>query len=128
MRQEPAKIFGTLFKELEGNSFKTNSDAQFMLGQMLYSGSGIPMDRDKGLGLLFKSADEGNLVAQNVLGIIYENGDGVAANLRLAKDSYLKSAEQGSVSALYNLGSLHYYDIKNQEEQGLIFLKKRHKI
>lgn len=48
-------------------------------------------------------ADQDNAVAQNNLGVIYDNGEGVLKNSKEAERWNLKLAEQGYASAQYNL-------------------------
>ena len=52
-------------------------------------------------------AEQGNPIAQFVLGSMYENGEGVAQDYLLAVKWYNKAAEQGDVDAQYNLGKMY---------------------
>ena len=54
-----------------------------------------------------KSAEQGNSDAQNFLGIMYQNGQGVEKDYVEASKWYQKAAEQGNGSAQYNLGGLY---------------------
>lgn len=54
-----------------------------------------------------KLAQEGNSVAQNDLGILYAEGEGVEPDDATAVEWFLKSAEQGNSYAACNL-ALHY--------------------
>ncbi len=50
-----------------------------------------------------KAAEQGNATAQNNLGVCYENGDGVAKDMKEAVKWYQKAAEQGNADAQLNL-------------------------
>ena len=52
---------------------------------------------------LVKSAEQGHAGAQNSLAICYDNGEGVAKDLKKAVKWFTKSAEQGDATAQYNL-------------------------
>jgi hypothetical protein len=52
-------------------------------------------------------AEQGNPIAQFVLGSMYENGEGVAQDHLLAAKWYDKAAEQGDVDAQYGLGKMY---------------------
>jgi TPR repeat protein len=56
---------------------------------------------------LRKSAEEGNATAQNRLGLLYSQGQGVSQNRQLAKEWFEKAAEQGDAGAQVNLGTLY---------------------
>jgi len=64
--------------------------------------------RQQTAGELFqKSADQGYGSAQNNLGVVYENGQGVSKDLGRAAELYQKAADQGNASAQKNLGVLY---------------------
>ncbi len=52
-------------------------------------------------------AEEGNAVAQNNLGLMYDNGWGVPQDDKEAARLYRLAAEQGDVDAQYNLGGMY---------------------
>ncbi|MFZ6750692.1 tetratricopeptide repeat protein [Undibacterium sp. Ren11W] len=52
-------------------------------------------------------AEKGNMYAQYNLGVMYENGQGVAKDGKEAAKWYKKSAEQGGSFSQYNLGALY---------------------
>lgn len=56
---------------------------------------------------LHKSAEQGNATAQNRLGLLYNQGQGVPQDRLLAKQWFEKSAEQGDAGAQVNLGTLY---------------------
>jgi TPR repeat protein len=53
-------------------------------------------------------AEQGNVKAQNNLGVCYANGWGINKNLSEAVKWYRKSAEQGCVKAQYNLANCYF--------------------
>ena len=52
-------------------------------------------------------ANQGNANAQNLLGIIYENGRGIPRSYLEAAKWYRKAADQGDANAQYNLGVMY---------------------
>lgn len=52
-------------------------------------------------------AAKGNAVAQNALGFMYANGQGVPQDYKKAMEWYRKAAEQGFASAQSNLGVMY---------------------
>lgn len=52
-------------------------------------------------------AEQGNAIAQFILGSIYENGEGVAQDYIEAMMWYHKAAEQGDTDAQYSLGKMY---------------------
>ena len=53
-------------------------------------------------------AEQGDATAQNVLGIMYYNGEGVPQDYKKALHWYTKAAEQGNVKAQFSLGAKYY--------------------
>lgn len=56
---------------------------------------------------LLASADTGNTAAQNKLGLLYNEGQGVTQDYAQAKHWFQKAAEQGHPGAQVNLGTLY---------------------
>src|SRR5437660_7453980 len=54
-----------------------------------------------------KAADQGDARAQNNLGAMYENGQGVPQNYAEAMKWYRLAADQGDAPAQYNLGVMY---------------------
>lgn len=57
--------------------------------------------------VLRKSAEQGNATAQNRLGLLYNQGQGVPQDRLFAKQWFEKAAEQGNATAQVNLGTLY---------------------
>jgi TPR repeat protein len=53
-----------------------------------------------------KAADQGNATAQNNLGVLYQNGQGVEQSEEMAAKWYQKAADQGYAIAQNNLEML----------------------
>ena len=64
-----------------------------------------------------RSAEQGDLAAQYMLGLIYDGGFGVPQDHAEALKWYRRSAEQGNVAAQYTLGSM--YDGGGRRASGL---------
>lgn len=56
-----------------------------------------------------KSAEDGNVSAQNELGRLYSEGKGVPQDYRQAKQWFEKAAKQGFAAAQVNLGTLYLH-------------------
>src|SRR5437660_325317 len=61
-------------------------------------------DYSRALELWRPLAEEGNAEAQRGLGILYDNGLGIARDPQQAVDSFRKAAAQGDAEAEYRLG------------------------
>lgn len=59
------------FSRLYPLAIKGNSDAQYAVGYILYYGKAGVQDRDQGVAWIRKAALQGNVLAQQALGIIY---------------------------------------------------------
>ena len=55
-----------------------------------------------------KAAHQGDAGAQNSLGTMYKNGQGMAQNYQQALMWFQKAANQGSAAAQFNLGAMYY--------------------
>jgi len=66
-----------------------------------------------------KAAAQNNSDAQNSLGIIYYDGDGIAKDYAKAMEWYRKAADQGNMYGEFNIGLLYefgYGVTKNLDE------------
>lgn len=63
------------------------------------------------LAMLRPLAEQGDPRSQYSMGVLYENGFGVAKDLPQAAAWYLKAAEQGNSDAQYNLGAMYEHGI-----------------
>lgn len=72
-------------------------------GMAYYRSGGYP----KALDLFRPAAEQGYPGAQNVIGVMYANGEGVTQSYTEALKWYRKAAEQGIAGAQCNLGNLY---------------------
>ncbi len=56
-------------------------------------------------------AEQGDPRSQYAMGVLYENGSGVAKDPQQAAAWYLKAAEQGNSDAQYNLGAMNEHGV-----------------
>ena len=56
-----------------------------------------------------RAAEQGDAVAQNELGRMYDRGTGVEKDYKKAKELYEKAAEQGLADAQFNLGKIYAF-------------------
>jgi len=64
---------------------------------------------DASLPLVQKAATAGDIDAMNNLGVLYQNGKGVAQNYDKAREWFQKAADAGNADAMNNSGELYYY-------------------
>ena len=85
-----------------------NIEAQFRLAKLVNKGApGLVADKPTALKLLQSAAKLGHSGAQNLLGQMLQNGDGVAKDEVLAASWYQKSADLNNAVAQNNLGVLY---------------------
>lgn len=99
-------------KGIEYLEYATNNGddrAAFELGEAYFSGEKLPKDRSRALVYFRQSAFRDNIQAISRLGDFYHYGyGGVEKNYNLAFEYYTKSAEQGYVLAIHQLGIMYY--------------------
>ena len=83
-----------------------DADAQFNLGNMYYSGEGVPESDAEAVKWYRKAADQGMAAAQNNLGIMYANGKGVPENNALAYVWLSMAKTQGHAQAATKIDKL----------------------
>ncbi|MEE8288690.1 MAG: tetratricopeptide repeat protein, partial [Nitrosomonadaceae bacterium] len=86
------------------------SDAKLLDAKRAY----FTGDFERAEKLVRHMAEQGNGSAQNILGVMYFNGQGVAQDFQEAARLYLLSATQGNAIAQNNLGLLY------EDGQGVI--------
>jgi uncharacterized protein len=85
-----------------------NLEAQFRLARLVNKGApGLNADKATSLKLLQSAASSGHAASQNMLGLMLQNGDGVAKDEKAAASWYRKSADQKFATAETNLGVLY---------------------
>ncbi len=78
--------------------------ADFDKGVRAYKGN----DYATALAELRPLAEQGHIAAQNMLGVMYDRGDGVQPNYVEGARWYRLAAEQGLAEAQYNLGLMYH--------------------
>ncbi|MBA4369601.1 MAG: sel1 repeat family protein, partial [Desulfobacterium sp.] len=73
---------------------------------LFFHGNALSMDK-KQIGQLKTAAMQGEPTAQNELGLIYFNGDGIPVNYLKAMKWFKKAAEQNDAKAQNNLGVMY---------------------
>ena len=87
-------------KTLEDSAAAGDADAQCGLGRQYEFGLGVPENSKQAALWLQKSADQGNILAEVELGVVFDKSQDYAQALIW----YRKAAEQGNARAAYNLG------------------------
>jgi TPR repeat protein len=101
--------------ELKALLNKANSgdaDAQCGLGRQYEFALGVPQDLRQSLFWLKKSADQGSVVAEVELGVVFDKMQDYAQALIW----YRKAAEKGNARAEYNLGVAYHYGESVQKD------------
>lgn len=83
------------------------TEAQFILGSMYDTGTGVPQDYPEALKWFRMAAEQGNVKAQSKLGAMYDIGLEVPQDRLEAMKWWRLAADQGDVFAQYNLGAIH---------------------
>ena len=81
-----------------------------MCGRRIFkyeNGQGTQKNALKAVQWLEKAAEQGDVVAQNKLGVIYDNGEGVPKNHIQAFKWFKKAAEQGNREAQNKIGKMY---------------------
>src|SRR5271157_3302149 len=87
-------------KALQERAATGDADAQCGLGKQYEFALGVPQDNKQAALWLRKSADQGNIIAQDELGVVFDKMQDYAQALIW----YRKAAEQGHARAEYNIG------------------------
>ena len=104
-----AKDYQSALREFLPLANGDDAKAQYALGDMYYSGEGVPKNYSQAADWYRKAAAQGDAKAQLNLGSMYDSGEGVPQNYSQAADWYRKAAEQGDAKAQLYLG-LKYYN------------------
>ena len=65
-------------------------------------------DYKKAYKLILSLAEQGNVIAQTTLGVMYQEGHEVSKDYKEAIKWHRRSAEQGFAPAQYNLGAIYF--------------------
>lgn len=83
------------------------ADQDYLRGVQIADGHDVPQNYALAAKYYRKAADRGNVAAQYNLAYLYENGLGVARDLKQAAIWYRRAALQGDAEAQNNLGALY---------------------
>lgn len=100
--------------------------AQANLAWMYHTGKGVKKDLAKAREWYTLAAKQNHVIAQNNLGVFYEQGLGdLNKNLQLAVKWYREAAEVGYSYAQYNLGVLYLrgYGVKRDIDKAIFWLE-----
>ena len=86
---------------------KDKAWAQQLMAQHYHLGVGVECQYEVARRLYELSAQKGDVLAMNNLGLLYENGLGVEKSLEHAIDWYKKAAKLGLAMAQFNLGYVY---------------------
>jgi TPR repeat protein len=109
-------------KALQERAASGDADAQCGLGKQYEFALGVPQDYKQAALWLQKSAEQGNIIAQVELGVVFDKMQDYAQALIW----YRKAAEKGNARAEYNLG-LAYQDgesVPKDMEQAIAWYRK----
>lgn len=94
-----------------------NSSTELTIGTMYAKGQGVPQDEDKAVKWFTKSADKGNAIAYQKLGLIFADEASKYYDTEQAIEYLEKSIKEGNDFANYQLGKIYvdpeskFYDI-----------------
>lgn len=98
-----------------------SSEELFLQGYKYYCEAGCPEDLQKAVALLGEASAMGNPAAQDVLGNMYEDGDGVDQDYAVAAELYRQSSEQRYPAGMHDYGVLLLYGCGVHEDQEMGF-------
>ena len=100
----------------------TNKETQFQQAVASYQAG----DYNQAFELFQVLAEQGDAESQFVLGMLYDDGEGVKQNYQQAAEWYQKAANQGHAMAQYNLGILYQFGLGVAEDDKRCYgFKKR---
>jgi uncharacterized protein len=99
------KDYKTALEKLKPLAELGNASALFNLGRMYARGEGVKENNPEAKKLYRKSAENGDVRAQNYLGLIND----IKKNYKEALRWYKKSANQGNADGQFNVGYKYFY-------------------
>ncbi len=104
-----------------------DADAMSNLGMLYDDGQGVAKDQAKAVALFQKAAEQDNAGGINNLGWAYERGiGGLPKDIKKANELYLKSADLGEESAMFNYGEslLNGDGVAKNTAEALVWMNK----
>ncbi len=105
-RRQKAGKPSTAIDVIKSSAQGGDSDAQYELGMLYQSGSGIPQDMAQARRWLTQAAQGGNVRAQYALALFYRTDDG-GQDINQSINWQRKAAQSGYAEAQYGLGLLY---------------------
>ena len=92
----------------------------------ILDGDGVSVNSVLGARWVERSARQGNMTAEGVLGRLYMDGEGVGKNYTTASMYLKRAADKGYASAQCNLGILYYYGegVRQDRAKGIDLFQK----
>lgn len=95
-------------KNLWPRAHSGDAEAQYQLGILYGSGTGLALDLAKSAEWHRRAAEQGHDKSQAMVGLFYNTGQGVPRNQAEAIKWWRKSAAQGNADARFNLGMAYW--------------------
>lgn len=108
--------YPTAFKEFNAAAEAGDSSGQYLSGEMLVQGRGIPKDARRGMALLEKAAASGHVGAQSLAGALYAFGQDLPADYGKALAHLRPAAQAGDMNAQNNLAALLYFGLGTRQD------------
>lgn len=104
----------------------SEADELFAEGYRLYCEAGDENDLRRAFELLGRSSALGNALAMDVLGNMYEDGDGAPLDIGTAVQLYRSSADKDCPPGLYDLGLLYIdgHGVERDPERGFALISR----
>ena len=107
---------------------KGDAKAQFIMGYLNYGGleGFVPADLEQAFSWYEKAAQQGHVQACQIIGLMYQQGTGVARDTAKAKQWYQFAADRGLKESQYALGVLYAEGagVPRDEDLGLFWLRR----
>lgn len=104
------------FREFNAAAEAGDSSGQYLAGEMLVQGRGIPKDARRGMALLEAAAASGHVGAQSLAGALYAFGQDMPADYTKALAYLRPAAQAGDMNAQNNLAALLYFGLGTRQD------------
>jgi clan AA aspartic protease (TIGR02281 family) len=102
--------FATAMRLLRPLAERGDADAQVLVGDMYqHGGNGVQQSPVQAALWYRKAAEQGDAIAQNSLGLMYESGEGVPQNYAEAMKWQLMAAKQGNGAAQHAMSGFYHF-------------------
>lgn len=108
--------YATAFKEFNQAAESGDSSGQYLAGEMLVQGRGIPKDARRGMALLEAAAAGGHVGAQSLAGALLAFGQDMPADYAKALTYLRPAAQAGDMNAQNNLAALLYFGLGTKQD------------